>query len=63
MPKRVEEASMRDLNIDELESVYGAGGKGCGSSPTPPSKGSKAKHSGSKAKHSKSRQHGSKGYC
>lgn len=30
---------MRDLNLDELEMVYGAGskGRGCGDSPTPPS--------------------------
>ena len=60
---------MRDLKIDELEQVYGAGGAskcGCGSSPTPPkggskSKGSKAKKS--KANKSKSNGRGSKGYC
>ena len=60
---------MRDLNINELEQVYGAGGSskcGCGSSPTPPSggsksKGSKAKNSGHK--NSKANHRGSKGYC
>ena len=60
---------MRDLNINELEQVYGAGGSskcGCGSSPTPPSGGSKSK--ASKAKHSrhknsKANNRGSKGYC
>ena len=59
---------MRDLNINELEQVYGAGGSskcGCGSSPTPPSRGSKSK--GSKAKNSghnnsKANNRGSKGY-
>ncbi len=60
---------MRDLNIDELEQVYGAGGSskcGCGSSPTPPSGGSKSKASKakkSKAKKSKANNRGSKGYC
>ena len=47
---------MRDLNFDELNHVYGAGGKskaGCGDSPTPP-KGSKSK--GSKSKKSKSKK-------
>jgi hypothetical protein len=42
---------MRDLNIDELEQVYGAGSRGrsgCGDSPTPPSCGSKSKKSKSK---------------
>ena len=60
---------MRDLKIDELEMVYGAGGKsrsGCGSSPLPPSSGSKSKKSKakkSKTKNSKSNKRGSKGYC
>lgn len=60
---------MRDLNINELEQVYGAGGKskcGCGSSPTPPSGGSKSKGSKSKkskSKKSKSNKRGSRGYC
>ncbi len=62
---------MRDLKIEELEMVYGAGGKGkCGrgSSPTPPrcgskSKASKSKSSKSKNSNSKSNKRGSKGYC
>lgn len=59
---------MRDLNINELEQVYGAGGSscGCGSSPTPPSRGSKGKASKAKnsgSKHSKANNRGSKGYC
>ena len=57
---------MRDLNIDELEQVYGAGGKskrGCGSSPTPPSCGGGSKSKKSKAKKSKSNKRGSRGYC
>ena len=60
---------MRDLNLNELEQVYGAGGKGksgCGSSPTPPCGGSKSKASKSKkskSKKSKSNKRGSKGYC
>ncbi len=55
---------MRDLNLNELEQVYGAGGKsrsGCGSSPRPPRCGSKSKNS--KSKNSKSNKRGSKGYC
>ena len=60
---------MRDLKFDELEQVYGAGGTskcGCGSSPTPPSGGSKAKSSvakNSKGNKSNSGHRGSKGYC
>lgn len=58
---------MRDLNIDELEQVYGAGGKsrsGCGYSPTPPSCGSKSKKSKSKkSKKKKSNKRRSRGYC
>ena len=60
---------MRDLNINELEQVYGAGGSskcGCGSSPTPPSGGSKSKGSMAKNsghKNSKANNRGSKGYC
>ena len=62
---------MRDLNINELEQVYGAGGKskrGCGSSPTPPScgggsKSKKSKSKKSKGKKSKSNKRGSRGYC
>ena len=58
---------MRDLNIDELEQVYGAGGKsrsGCGVSPTPPRcGGSKSKKSKSKKSKSKKNKRGSKGYC
>lgn len=63
---------MRNLNIDELEQVYGAGGSsksGYGSSPTPPCGGSKSKASKGKAskikkaKKSKSNARGSKGYC
>lgn len=60
---------MRDLDFNELEQVYGAGGTskcGCGSSPTPPTGGSKSKASKSKGKKSKgkkSNKRGSKGYC
>lgn len=60
---------MRDLNTNELEQVYGAGGSskcGRGSSPKPPKGGSKSKASKSKAsksKKSKSNGRGSKGYC
>ncbi|MEO6153197.1 MAG: hypothetical protein ABIT09_10000 [Croceibacterium sp.] len=60
---------MRDLNLNELEAVYGAGGGGLACSPTPPScdSGSKShKSKATKAKKSKthkSRKHGSKGYC
>jgi hypothetical protein len=56
--------TMRDLRMNELSHVYGAGGKGC---YTPPSncgsKGSKSKASKSKkCKSSKSKKH-SKGWC
>ena len=62
---------MRDLNLNELEHVYGAGGGGRNCSPAPPScdGGSKSKHSKSKARKcrgsnsKKSRGHGSRGYC
>jgi len=62
---------MRDLNLNELEHVYGAGGGGRNCSPTPPScgGGSKSKHSKSNAsrckasKPKKSRGHGSRGFC
>lgn len=67
---------MRDLNLDELEMVYGAGGRGrsgCGDSPTPPScgtrgkgsksHGTKGKGSKSKKKGKKSNKRGSRGYC
>lgn len=57
---------MRDLRTDELNHVYGAGGKGC---YTPPkgcssngSKSKKSKSKKSKAKKSKSKKH-SKGWC
>ncbi len=63
---------MRDLNLDELDQVYGAGSRGrCGSghSPRPPkkskSKGSRCKGSnskGSKGKKSKSKKRGTRGY-
>jgi hypothetical protein len=60
---------MRDLNLNELEAVYGAGGCGRNNSPAPPScgGGSKSKKSksgkckGSKSKKSKS--HKSRHYC
>ena len=62
---------MRDLNLNELEAVYGAGGGGRRCSPTPPSCGSKSKKSKStKCKKSKShkskshkRSHRSRHYC
>ena len=62
---------MRDLNLNELEMVYGAGSCGRNNSPAPPScGGSKSKKSKSKSnrckgskskKHSKS--HRSSCYC
>lgn len=56
---------MRDLNINELANVYGAGGSSC--KPAPKCrKGSKSKHSGSKCKKSKSHKsnhRGTKGHC
>lgn len=51
---------MRDLNLDELEQVYGAGSHGrcgCGDSPRPP-RGSKSKKS--KSHKGKSKKHGFK---
>lgn len=57
---------MRDLNLNELEQVYGAGGGGRNCSPTPPSSGSKSKGSKSKkakkSKSNKSKSHHSR-YC
>ena len=52
---------MRDLNLNELEAVYGAGGGGRNCSPTPPtcgggSKSKKSKKSKCKASKSKSRK-------
>ncbi|MGN6820699.1 MAG: hypothetical protein ACTHJR_18740 [Sphingomonas sp.] len=61
---------MRDLRFDELNHVYGAGGRGC---YTPPScgggNGSKSKKSKShkskshKSKSNKSKSHKSQRYC
>ena len=58
---------MRDLNINELELVYGAGSKGhsgYGSSPTPPrasnSRGKGSKNKGKKSKNKKSKGRGSR---
>jgi len=53
---------MRDLNLDELEQVYGAGSHGrcgCGDSPRPPrgSKSKKSKSHKSKSHKSKSKRH------
>jgi hypothetical protein len=47
----VEGFNMRDLSTDELGHVYGAGGRGRGCSPQPPS------CHGSKSKKSKSRRY------
>ena len=63
---------MRDLNLDELDQVYGAGGKsrccycacdGGSKSKKSKSKKSKSKKSKSKKSKSKSNKRGSKGYC
>ena len=52
---------MRDLNLNELEMVYGAGSCGRNNSPAPPSCG------GSKSKNSKSHKNSKSGrggcYC
>ena len=45
---------MRDLNLNELEQVYGAGGGGRNCSPTPPSCDGGSKSKSSKSKKSKS---------
>ncbi|MCW1403315.1 hypothetical protein OKA06_13670 [Novosphingobium sp. MW5] len=51
---------MRDLNLNELEMVYGAGSKGrtCGDSPTPPSSwcGSKGTKKSNKCKSKKTKK-------
>ena len=58
---------MRDLNLNELEAVYGAGGCGRNNSPAPPSCGSKSKKSKSTkcktSKSHKSKSHKSRHYC
>jgi len=58
-PDAMKEHPMRDLNIDELEQVYGSGcwtPCGCGDSPTPPScDGSKSKRSKNKSKSKRSK--------
>jgi hypothetical protein len=60
---------MRDLNLNELEQVYGAGGGGRNCSPTPPSCGGGSKSKKSKSKKSKSKKSkshkrsGSRHYC
>ena len=58
---------MRDLSTDELGHVYGAGGRGRGCSPQPPSchgsKSKKSKSKKSKSKRSKSKPSKSRRYC
>lgn len=59
---------MRDLNLEELGAVYGAGGSskrgGCGCSGGSKSKKSKSKKSKSKkSKSKKSKSKRSRGYC
>jgi hypothetical protein len=51
---------MRDLNLNELEAVYGAGGGGRNCSPTPPSCGGGSKSK--KSKSHKSKSHKSKSH-
>lgn len=52
---------MRDLEFEELGHVYGAGSRGRGCSPRPPScRGSKSRKS---RKHKKSRKSKSRKYC
>ena len=63
------EVIMRDLNLNELEMVYGAGSSGCGDSPMPPSCGNGTKGKGTKAKGTKGKgtnkksKRGTRGYC
>ncbi len=52
---------MRDLRLSELNSVYGAGSRGCGNSPKGPGKGKNKGSNGKGSRDKGSRDKGSKG--